>query len=103
VSGLVPNPLYRDLQKLLAEVKGAEQSLGSLLDKSTSSMQSEDVWIGPAARQWRDGGLAPNKARLRRLARAMVDDVAAKLKSTPDMVKPEVAQNYLKVQGQRLP
>jgi hypothetical protein len=101
VSDLVPNPLYRDLQKLLADAKAAEHSLGSLFDKSVSSMQSDDVWIGPAARQWRDGGLAPNRKRLRRLARALVDDVEAKLKSTPDMVKPEAAQTYLQRPGQR--
>ena len=103
VSDLVPNPLYKDLQKLLSAAKAAEHSLGSLLDKSVSSMQSDDVWIGPAARQWRDGGLAPNKARLRKLARALVNDVEAKLKSTPEMVKSEVAQTYLQRQGQRLP
>ena len=101
VSELVPNPLYRDLQKLLADVKARQHSLGSLLDTSVSRMQCDDVWIGPAARQWRDGALAPNKMRLRRLAQALVDDVEAKLKATPDMVKPDVAQNYSRSQRLR--
>jgi hypothetical protein len=101
MTDLVPNPMYQDLQKLLAEVKAGEHSLGSLLDQSVGRMQSDDVWIGPAARQWRDGGLAPNKVRLRRLARALVEDVEAKLKSTPEMVKPGAAQSYLKSQRLR--
>jgi hypothetical protein len=101
MSDLVPNPLHQDLQKLLAQVKAGEHSLGSLLDQSVSRMQSDEVWIGPVARSWRDGGLIPNKAQLRRLARALVDDVEAKLRSTPDKVKPEVAQAYGR--AQRLP
>lgn len=98
MTDLVPNPLYRDLQKLLAQVKAGEHTLGSLLDQSVSRMESDGVWIGPVARNWRDGGLRPNKARLKRLARALIDDVEAKLRSTPEKVKPEVAQAYRRTQ-----
>lgn len=88
---LVPNPRYEELERALAAVRARGQRLQAALDPPFDLFTGQAVWVGPAARAFRDG-LVHHRSLLKRI----VDDVIAQLEAELGSTKREVPPNSIR-------
>ena len=83
--GTRPNPAYQDLLTLYAKVYGAEERLSTALEPACRTIRNGDAWFGRAARGWTTE-LEDWNRRLGRAAGWILQELAARLRSTPPYV-----------------
>ena len=83
--GTRPNPAYQDLLTLYAKVYGAEERLATALEPACQTVRNGEAWIGRAARGWTTE-LEDWNRRLGRAAGWILQELAARLRSTPPYV-----------------
>jgi hypothetical protein len=83
--GTRPNPAYQDLLTLYAKVYGAEERLATALEPACRTVRNGEAWFGRAARGWTTE-LEDWNRRLGRAAGWILQELAARLRSTPPYV-----------------
>ena len=83
--GTRPNPAYQDLLTLYAKVYGAEERLATALEPACRTVRNGEAWFGRAARRWTTE-LEDWNRRLGRAAGWILQELAARLRSTPPYV-----------------
>lgn len=81
----VPNPEYQQLQQALQAFREQAATLESALDAPLGYMTSNQVWVGPAAREW-TAQLDGQRVKLRQLVSSQLDEVQNLLLITPSTV-----------------
>ncbi|GAA1273287.1 hypothetical protein GCM10009677_28050 [Sphaerisporangium rubeum] len=82
---LVPNPKYTELEATLAIIRSHVQVLETVLDPVCSQFGSQAIWVGPTARTF-EQELSGRNARIKTVARRVVEELEAELRSTPSEV-----------------
>jgi uncharacterized protein YukE len=89
----VPNPAYQALQRLRAEIQQAAPALRAALDRPAQDMGSGRVWVGPKADAFMQE-VTGRKQRLATLVEALLADVDAELRATPQECTSQEASTY---------
>lgn len=88
---LVPNPHHEELERALATVRARGERLQAALDPAFDAFTSRAVWVGPAARAFRDG-----LAHYRNLLKTAVNDVIADLEAQLGSTRREIPPNLIR-------
>ncbi|MFC4116203.1 hypothetical protein [Nonomuraea zeae] len=88
----VPNPRHEELQQAVTEARSHLDRLETALDPAYQQFTGQAIWVGRTAQGFARE-LTGHRARVKAVARDVLDTLEAELRGTPREVSPGEARN----------
>ncbi|MBT2235566.1 hypothetical protein [Nonomuraea sp. NEAU-A123] len=88
----VPNPRHAELQRLIAQARAHVDRLETALDPACNQFGGQAIWVGRTAQGFARE-LTGHRARVRAVARAVLETLEEEMRRTPSEVSPGEAKN----------